>query len=129
MTTVNRLQPDMDGLRILLVEDNFLIASFLQRLLLEWGCEVIGPAPSVAQGEMLATSERLDGAILDINIVGGNSIPVAALLKERGCPLVFITGYGSPYGLPADLKDITRLTKPIDERTLQEVIRDEFSRS
>jgi DNA-binding response OmpR family regulator len=129
MTTANRFQPDMDGLRILLVEDNFLIASFLQRLLNDWGCQVIGPAPSVTQGRQLASTEQLDGAILDINIVGGDSIPVASVLQQRGCPVIFITGYGSPPGLPPSLTEIKRITKPIDEDVLQELIRAQFVRA
>lgn len=115
----------LQGRRILLVEDNYLIALSIQRLLLEWGCEVIGPAPSVHEGMRLA-GQPLDGAILDINIVGGTSMPVADLLQKRGCPVVFITGYGSPAGVPDSLAETKRITKPIDERELELAVREEF---
>jgi DNA-binding NarL/FixJ family response regulator len=119
----------LSGLRILLVEDNFLIAAYLKRLLVAWGAEVIGPAPSVEEGHQLAEREALNGAILDINIIGGNSVAIAQRLEARDTPYFFITGYGSPQGIPETMKRRTRLKKPIDEAALQAVIRNEFVRN
>jgi DNA-binding NtrC family response regulator len=120
-------QDRLTGLRILLVEDNFLIATYLKRLLTTWGVDVVGPAPSVDEASQLAEDHRLSGAILDVNIVGGNSVPVAAKLQARGLPFFFITGYGSPLGLPETMSHRPRLNKPIDERKLQTTIRNEFA--
>jgi DNA-binding NtrC family response regulator len=115
------------GMRILLVEDNFLIATYLKRLLMSWGVDVVGPAPSVNEAQQLAEVKDLSGAILDVNIVGGNSVPVAAKLQARGLPFFFITGYGSPLGLPEAMSTRPRLNKPIDERKLQTTIQNEFA--
>lgn len=114
------------GLRVLLVEDNFLVATTIKAALLSLGCSVVGPVPSLQQGLVLAESEPLDGAILDINIVGGSSTPIALLLKQRHTPFFFITGYGSPHSLPEDLSQCLRLRKPVDEETLQETILRQF---
>jgi DNA-binding NtrC family response regulator len=118
---------NLSGLRILVVEDNFLIASLLKRMLTNWGCQVIGPVPTLNEGKRLAETESLSGAILDINIVGGNSVPIAAALQDRGCPFIFITGYGSPKTLPAPLREVTRLDKPIDEFVLQATLAHEIA--
>ncbi len=114
------------GLRILVVEDNFLIASSLQRTLMSWGCTVVGPAPSVQEAVRLAMTEAVDGAILDINVKGGVSAPVAEALRRRGLPLFFITGYASPQMLPAQFKTIPRLHKPIDREELKSAMMDMF---
>jgi len=113
-------------MRILLVEDNYLIAATLKRMLMNLGCEVIGPVPSLEEGERLAAQESITGAILDINIIGGNSIPIAMALQHRGCPFFFITGYYSPEGLPESLVDVPRLNKPIDEAQLKSAMVAEF---
>jgi DNA-binding NtrC family response regulator len=120
------LRRGLQGMRILLVEDNFLVATHLKRLLSTWGCEVVGPAPSVMEAAILAGSETFSGAILDINIIGGSSMSVAEALQQKGCPFFFITGYGSPQGLPDSLKAVTRLNKPIDASTLESTCLLEF---
>lgn len=114
------------GLRILLVEDNFLVANSIKRMLTEWGCEVVGPAPSVAEALRLAEGATLHGGILDINIQGGSSAPIAAGLEERSCPYFFITGYASPHLLPAGLLTRRRLNKPFSREALWSAIQKEF---
>lgn len=116
----------LSGKRILLVEDDFLIASSLAQSLRELGLEVVGPVPSLDEARRLAEDEHLCGAILDINILGGPSFPVAEALHQRGCPFIFITGYGSPQGLPPSLARARRLNKPIDEADFKEVVSVEF---
>ena len=107
---------------MLLVEDNYLVAITLKSMIEYIGFHVIGPVPSVEDGLLAAESESLDAAVLDINIVGGTSIPLAGILQRRGCPIVFITGYGSPRMLPESMASIRRLNKPIDTETLQEAL-------
>jgi DNA-binding NarL/FixJ family response regulator len=110
--------------RILLVEDNFLVAVSIKRMLEQCGCEVLGPIPTLEQGLSAAADEHLDGAVLDINIIGGTSAPVAAALRDRGCPFMFITGYGSPRILPESLMSIPRLSKPIALEQLAATLRE-----
>lgn len=118
--------PDLTGLKILLVEDNFLVAHMLKSLLAEMGCEVVGPAPTLEQGLDLARDEQLAGAILDINIIGGTSVPIAETLQQRRTPFIFISGYASPQLLPHKLIHVRRLHKPIDERSLETAMSSEF---
>lgn len=109
-------------LRVLVVEDNFLVAVSVKQQLLALGCEVVGPTPSLEDGLAHARSETLDGAILDINISGGTSIPIADSLRERSCPFVFITGYASPSHLPDDYDEHIMLRKPVDQAQLATTI-------
>lgn len=118
--------PDLSGLRILLVEDNFLVAHMLKCILGEMGCEVVGPAPTLEQGLELAQDETLAGAILDINIIGGTSVPIAETLQRRRTPFFFITGYASPQMLPQKLTHVRKVNKPIDEHSLESAMSLEF---
>ena len=112
--------------RILLVEDNYLVASMLQQKLGSLGCVVIGPAPSVEKGMQLAQDQTLDGAILDINILGGTSAPIADVLTARQLPFVFITGYASPPNLPPSFSSVPRFAKPLDDAMLVSIIESRF---
>lgn len=115
------------GMRILVVEDNYLVASALQQHLEELGCTVVGPVPSLEEGLAMVDTHDLAGAILDINIIGGTSAPIAHALRQRHCPFFFITGYTSPRLLPDSLVDCRRLMKPIDEELLERTIRQEIT--
>ncbi|TVQ59795.1 MAG: response regulator [Phycisphaerales bacterium] len=127
MMVLTEADKTLAGLRILVVEDNFLVASALARRLTSWGCVVLGPVGSVEEGrQLLKSSERLNGGILDINITGGTSAPIAQEMESRGCPFFFITGYASPMALPEHLKSHRRLQKPLDEATLRSAIVQEF---
>ena len=84
----------LEGLRVLIVEDEALIASLIEDFLLDQGCEVVGPAMHMNDAVELAREAAIDGATLDVNIVGEKIYPVADILTERGIPFVFMTGYG-----------------------------------
>ena len=86
---------NLDGKRILVVEDEALIAAMVEDMLAELGAVVVGPATTLAKGLALAGSEVLDAAVLDVNIRDERIDPVAALLRSRGVPMVFATGYGA----------------------------------
>ncbi|GAA4023135.1 response regulator [Sphingomonas swuensis] len=79
--------------RILLVEDEPMIAFALEDIVSDLGYEVVGPAHRLADALVLAANQELDGAILDVNLNEVSSFPVADLLKERGIPFMFATGY------------------------------------
>jgi CheY-like chemotaxis protein len=80
--------------RILVVEDEPLVAMLEEDLLLEAGAEIVGPATSVAQALTLIGDGDLDGAVLDVNLGEETAFPVAERLAELGVPFVFVTGYG-----------------------------------
>jgi len=116
----------MIGRRILIVEDDYLVASWLTGVLRQWGCEVIGPAPTVEEGLRLARSSDLEGAILDINLRGEHSGPVAEELEAKGLPFFFLTGYGSPALLPERLQGQQKLFKPVKASELRAAVQGRF---
>jgi DNA-binding response OmpR family regulator len=105
------------GLRVLIVEDEMLLAFMLQDMLAEWGCAVVGPAVRVAKALSLAGSEALDGAILDVNLAGTEVYPVARALAARRIPFLFISGYAASR-LPREWRDRPTLQKPFQPRDL-----------
>src|SRR3546814_15306412 len=74
---------DLNGLKVLVVEDNLLLAEVIRDLLEAYGCEVVGPVPDVTQGVAIAREAALDGAVLDINLGGEPCFPIATALAER----------------------------------------------
>lgn len=96
------------GKRILLVEDEFLVAMMAEDMLAELGARPVGPAHRLEEGLALAREAELDGAVLDINLGGARSDAIAEVLAARGVPFVFATGYGrsaAPAGLEAEVID------------------------
>lgn len=102
-------------LHILIIDDEFLIAAFLEELLIDEGCEVLGPVGSVAPALALLEDigSDIDGAFLDINLRGELVYPVADALYARGVPFAFLTGYGS-HGVDPHYKAIPVLCKPFE---------------
>ena len=108
----------LQGRRILVVEDEYMMAEDLQHALEKAGAQVIGPVPSVADAlRLLAAEEAVDGAILDVNLRGETAFPVADALRERNMPFVLATGY-EQWALPDAYKDAPRCDKPVDLRQL-----------
>ena len=101
----------LQGCKVLIVEDEFLVASLLQEMLETAGCIVAGPIPRVAEAVDAADRDTYDAAILDINVAGYRIDPVADALSRRSVPFVFVTGY-STGALPAEYADRPRLCKP-----------------
>ncbi|MGO9485352.1 MAG: response regulator [Rhodomicrobium sp.] len=85
----------LSGLKILVVEDEPLIAIALEDMLTDSGCTVAGPAASLKQGMQLLEEEAVDGAVLDVNLRGELVFPLADALAERSIPFVYVTGYGN----------------------------------
>jgi CheY-like chemotaxis protein len=102
---------NLSGRRILVVEDDLMIAMLIDDVLKEAGCDVVGPVPRLAPALQAASSERLDGALLDINLAGELVSPVADRLIERGVPFLFLTGYGW-HMLPERFHTRPLVTKP-----------------
>ncbi len=114
------------GRRILAVEDESLVAMFLEDLLVEFGCTVIGPASRVHDALALVESNFLDGAVLDINLAGERVFPVADRLAELKIPFLFATGYGEA-GLPDVYRSKVVLQKPYSAQTLRKALEQCFS--
>jgi len=108
--------------RILVVEDEFLVAIHIGSILEDDGLQVVGPVGSLSEAVKLASSEDLDGALLDINIVGGRVDDVAEILAERHVPFMFLTAYGRDH-LPKNFSDATLVAKPFSDRNLLEHVR------
>jgi CheY-like chemotaxis protein len=89
----------LEGLRVLVLEDEPIVAMMLEDMLVELGCHVIGPASTLQEGLGLATGGDFDVAVLDININGQRSDPIARVLDTQGKLYTFATGYGIA-GLP-----------------------------
>lgn len=109
--------PPLQGRRILVVEDQYLLADDLRRLLEQAGATVIGPAPNLEKGLSLARSETVHAAILDINLDGELVFPVAAALRDRGVPVVFTTGYDEVV-IPPEFRGERRFEKPVSGRDI-----------
>ncbi|MBX3476112.1 MAG: response regulator [Brevundimonas sp.] len=113
---------DLTGRRILVVEDESLVAMPIETILEDLGCIPVGPAATVPAGLTLATGESLDAALLDVNVAGQQVFPVAQALADRGVPLVFSTGYGEA-GLPDQWRGRPTLQKPFTEAAVGQAIR------
>ena len=110
------------GCRILVVEDEMMIALLIEETLQELGCVVVGPVSTLAAALLLAREAALDAAILDVTIRGGHVYPVAEALRVRGIPFVLASGYGD-WALPGVVQDRPRLTKPFTSRELEAQVR------
>jgi CheY-like chemotaxis protein len=114
----NQADPEvLRGRRILIVEDELLVALDTKALVWRFGGVVVGPFPRVPAALEAVRVHELDGAILDINVAGTQSFVVADALAARNIPIVFCTGYGRDI-VPLRFKDTPIIEKPIIEQIL-----------
>jgi len=112
----------LNGRRVLVVADESLAAMLLETILEDMECVPIGPASNVDDGQRLARdTENLDAALLDVNLAGRQVFPVAAVLKARGVPFVFSTGYGES-GLPDEWRGNPTIQKPFTEAAVRDAL-------
>ncbi len=112
----------MKPLRVLVVEDEMTIALLVEEMLIGLGHEVAGLALRLSQATKLAQNAQIDFAVLDVNLDGGPSFPVAQILESRGVPFVFATGYGSA-GVDACYRGRgIVIKKPFDAKDLKAAI-------
>jgi CheY-like chemotaxis protein len=111
------VRTNLSGKRILLVEDEPLIAMDIAAQLEAAGCEVIGPAGTVAAAKHLIAASSCDAALVDANLAGHPVDEVAAALTQKGIPFAFATGYGQE-GLPISFRGSPLLTKPFNPEQL-----------
>jgi len=119
MSSSQPVARDAAGLRVLLVEDEIMIALLVEEILVEFGHTVVGPASRIDRALELVASEAIDVAILDVNIDDKEVYPVAEALAARGIPFMFVSGYDT---LPERFRDRPRLTKPFRQRALLELL-------
>lgn len=106
------------GRRVLVVEDEALVAMMLQEFLTEYGHSVVGPFGRLSEALVAAKETDYDAAILDINLGDGVAYPVADILLRRGVPFIFITGYEADT-VDDRFSDVPVLQKPIERQALQ----------
>lgn len=109
-------------MRVLLVEDNFLVGISIKQQLEALGCNVTGPIATLQDALRTINELSVDCAILDINIKGGTSQPIAQFLRAQKTPFFFITGYKSPIMLAEEMKEVQRLNKPIEASMLRRAL-------
>ena len=105
------------GKRVLVVEDEMLVALLVEDVLSEAGCIVIGPFARLNEALAAAKVEMFDVALLDVNVANEKVFPVAYALEERGIPFLFVTGYGDAV-LPKDRPGWEACPKPYQPEQL-----------
>jgi len=114
----------LSGKRVLLVEDEALVAMLVEDMLADEGCEVAATASRLGEALAIAgdSSLEIDMAILDVNLAGEPVFAVAEVLAKRGVPFAFATGYGAG-GLPDDWRDRPTLQKPFTAADVHAVLK------
>jgi CheY-like chemotaxis protein len=107
--------------RVLVLEDEPLIAMMMQEWLTELGCETVGPAHTVATALALIKDGSLSGAILDVTIGNGDCAPVAEALRQKGIPFALATGRAAD-GLAVSYGNALSLPKPYDFAAVSDVV-------
>ncbi len=114
------------GFRVLVVEDEALISMLIEDMLADIGCKCVDVAASVEGAMEALTKAEPDFAMLDINLNGKRSFPVADFLRSREIPFVFLSGYGSR-GLGESYADAKVLQKPFQLGDLETALEDALS--
>ncbi|TPK12755.1 response regulator [Mesorhizobium sp. B2-5-9] len=112
-----------DRPRVLVVEDEWLIAEDVASDLRAAGYPVVGPVSSVAAALRLVEADKVDMALLDVQLNAETSLPIAEILLARGTPFAFVTGYGRG-DLPARFRNCKFVTKPASEAAILTAVAD-----
>jgi CheY-like chemotaxis protein len=113
---------ELSGARVLLVEDEGLVALMIEDMLEELGLKVVASAAHVPKACELATTASFDVALLDVNLAGEFVFPVARILLARKIPFLFSTGYGGP-PLQEEFRNAPAIGKPFSIDQLDEKLR------
>ena len=111
---------------MLVVEDEFIVALDIERMLQEIGCEVVGPVSNISDALSRVENTGIDLAVLDVNVGGSKIFPVAEALRSRGIPFVFSTGYSSSSSGIEDW-NVPVIRKPFSEDDLFQHLADCFN--
>lgn len=110
---MNKPCPSLAGIRVLVVEDNYFIATELKWDLTTCGAEVIGPVGQLENAVMIAAESDFDVACIDIGLADGQTYAVARTIQRRNLPFIFVTGY-SAETIPTQFAHVHRFQKPSD---------------
>jgi DNA-binding response OmpR family regulator len=119
--------PELVGKRVLVVEDEFLVAMMVEDMLADAGCVVVGPFARVPAALAAARVEAVDLALLDVNVAGEMVFPVAHVLEERGIPFLLVTGYGQA-ALPPNRPGWEACAKPFHPEQLTQRLAGKLSK-
>jgi DNA-binding NtrC family response regulator len=111
----------LTGKRVLLVEDEYYIADDLKRILNAAGAEVVGPIATLAAAQDALDADAFDCAVVDLNLQGESALPLVDRLMAEGKSFAITTGYDTA-AVPARLRQVPRIEKPFDPRTLLELL-------
>lgn len=115
------------GVRLLVVEDEVLVAMELEEMIGELGGEVIGPFGRVPDALDALTHEAIEGAVLDIHLDGDTTLRLVDVLLQCGYPILFVTG-SARESIPESYRQFPRLSKPFEEAEFARLARSTFSR-
>jgi CheY-like chemotaxis protein len=112
---------EFSGIKVLIVEDEGFVALMIEDMLQDLGCEIVASVAGLNEACRIAAIAQLDLAVLDINLGRERSFAVAEILRERGVPFMFSTGYGTA-GLPTEFSGSPVLGKPFSAKELKQTI-------
>ena len=118
----------LEGARVLVVEDEFLIADDLARALRDVGAIPVGPVATIDEAEEIVRRQALDAAIVDLNLRGRMASDFARRLVSTGLPCLIVSGYDGA-GLSESISGIARLEKPVSATVVIETLADQFARA
>jgi DNA-binding NtrC family response regulator len=122
MTSQPSDEASLRGCRVLVVEDDFLIADDFSRRLAAHGAQIVGPAATLeAARQVLGQAGSIDVAVLDINLRGTLVFPFARQLEAVGVPFLFCTGYGED-PIAECFREVTRFEKPLSHQSFSEMV-------
>lgn len=116
-----------EALRIVIVEDESMVAMLLEDMLSELGHDIVAVAGSLEKAERLLAETQFDLAVLDVNLNGVYTYPLAAVLKDKGFPFFFSTGYGLS-GLRPEWREYPVLQKPFTDIDVRNAVEAAMSR-
>ena len=110
---------DFAGIKVLVVEDEQIISMFIENSLSDLGCKSITFATNLTDAKNKVAKGDFDVVLLDVNLKGELSFPLAEILSAQHLPFIFSTGYGN-FGIPVHLQNVPVLQKPFQENELRE---------
>jgi CheY-like chemotaxis protein len=112
---------ELSNRKVLVVEDEMMIAMLIEDMLDEFGCKLVGPATSVPRALDIIGKEQVEIAVLDLNLDGQDTYAIADALQLKNVPFIFATGYGST-GLRQEYGNRPLLQKPFQARDLESAL-------